>query len=505
MVLAVLFSCLLTACGSSGKSSAGYVDGRNFGGLVVTTTVEESTRTDESTYSGACFGVVVGLDTGRSTITIQDINTNATTEFTFSGGTYITDKYGKDISISQISLGDIVEGGYDAGNKKMKSLMKSDRVWENRKVTNFSMDRSARTMKIGNTLYEYKNNLVIISGDELISGPAEISEQDELWVSGFDHTVYSIVITKGHGYVSLKNADYFIGGIVTIGGRIAQKITDDMLLVVPEGEYVLEVAKDGIGGHQTITVEKNKEVQVDVGGFREEARQVGSINFTIKPVAAKLYIDGEETDHTKLVELLYDSYKIKVEAEGYITYEGDLLVSAAYQKKEITLGKPESEEETTSQAASEAETTVPETVSQATGTEAASESQTTPAATSTGNIPTTPPVPTVTAPTVTTPAVPTVSAPATPTKANGETTTQSKAPGSTTASEGGRIHVEAPVGASVYLDGVFQGVAPVSFPKTNGEHTIVLKQNGYETKTYTVNISENQTDSHYSYPALVPE
>lgn len=504
MVLAVFFSCLLTACGSSGKSSAGYVDGRNFGGLVVTTTVEESTRTDESTYSGACFGVVVGLDTGRSTITIQDINTNAATEFTYSGGTYITDKYGKDISISQISLGDIVEGGYDAGNKKMKSLMKSDRVWENRKVTNFTMDRSARTMKIGNTLYEYKNNLVIISGDELISGPAEISEQDELWVSGYDYTVYSIVITKGHGYVSLKNADYFIGGIVTIGGKIAQKITENMLLVVPEGEYVLEVAKDGIGGHQTITVEKNKEIQVDVGGFREEARQVGSINFTIKPVDSKLYIDGEETDHTKLVELLYGSYKIKVEAEGYIPYEGDFLVGSAYQKKEITLGKPEVEEETATQAGREEETTAPETASQTTSPEASAEKPATSAA-ATGNTPTAPPVPTVTAPTVTTPPVPTVTAPTTPTAANGETTSQSKAPGSTTASEGGRIHVEAPVGASVYLDGVFQGVAPISFPKTNGEHTIVLKQNGYETKTYTVNISENQTDSHYSYPALVPE
>ena len=67
-----------------------------------------------------------------------------------------------------------------------------------------------------------------------------------------------------------------------------------------------------------------------------------------------------------------------------------------------------------------------------------------------------------------------------------------------------KIHVEAPVGAAVYFDGEYMGIAPVSFQKISGEHTIIFRQNGYETKTYTVTISSDKADSHYSYPALVP-
>ena len=70
--------------------------------------------------------------------------------------------------------------------------------------------------------------------------------------------------------------------------------------------------------------------------------------------------------------------------------------------------------------------------------------------------------------------------------------------------EGYKIHVEAPVGAAVYFDGEYVGVAPVSFQKVSGEHVIIFRQNGYETKSYSVTISDSEADSHYSYPALAP-
>lgn len=170
---------------------------------------------------------------------------------------------------------------------------------------------------------------------------SEISNQDELIVRGNENTVYSIEIIKGHGYVTLSNAEYFENGVVMIGSRIARKVVEDMIIEVPEGEYILEITKDGVGGSKNISVEKNEETRVDVGSLKGEAREKGSIRFMIEPSDAVLYIDGEQTDYKDLVKLNYGAYKLKVKAENYVTYSGDLLVSENYQKREIQLGLKE--------------------------------------------------------------------------------------------------------------------------------------------------------------------
>ena len=65
------------------------------------------------------------------------------------------------------------------------------------------------------------------------------------------------------------------------------------------------------------------------------------------------------------------------------------------------------------------------------------------------------------------------------------------------------ISVNTPVGASVYLNGEYQGVAPLSFPKVTGEVTITLSQEGYVTKSYTVNVPAGDGDAEYSFASLV--
>lgn len=503
-LLSFVLVMLLAGCADAGKSSGtGFVDGRNFGGIIETSAaVEEATRST-AVFSGACFGVIVDIDTAKNTIRILDLVTNAEAEYGYSGGTYIMDKYGKDIAVSQLSLGDVVEGGYDTGTKRLIELKKSERVWENQKVTNFTIDRLSNTMQIGNSLYEFKDNLIIVSEGRILESVSEISNQDELIVRGSENTIYAVVITKGHGYVTLSDAEYFEGGLVMIGSRIAQKVTKDMVIEVPEGEYVLEITKDGVGGSIDILVTRNHETKVNVGALKGEAKETGSLRFKIEPENAKLYIDNKETDYSELVKLYYGSYKIRIEAEGYVPYTGDLLVSENYQKREVRLGREDDSTQTEqeSSAAEQEEITAAGTASTDTSV---SESTAASVQSDTG---TTAAVPTVTVPTVTTPTVtaPTVTTPAVPVPSASEK--QSEGMGSDMEGqkiENYKIHVEAPVGAAAYFDGEYMGIAPVSFQKISGEHTIIFRQNGYETKTYTVTISSDKADSHYNYPALVP-
>ncbi|MBQ9142087.1 MAG: PEGA domain-containing protein [Lachnospiraceae bacterium] len=66
-----------------------------------------------------------------------------------------------------------------------------------------------------------------------------------------------------------------------------------------------------------------------------------------------------------------------------------------------------------------------------------------------------------------------------------------------------KVHIDEPEGAEVYLDGNYIGIAPVSFKKEAGTHTITLRKTGYETRSYTVAVDDEEKDISYSFADLV--
>ncbi len=66
-----------------------------------------------------------------------------------------------------------------------------------------------------------------------------------------------------------------------------------------------------------------------------------------------------------------------------------------------------------------------------------------------------------------------------------------------------KVHIDAPENVEVYLDGNYVGIAPVSFKKEAGTHTITLRKSGYETRSYTVAIDDEEKDISYSFADLV--
>lgn len=74
-----------------------------------------------------------------------------------------------------------------------------------------------------------------------------------------------------------------------------------------------------------------------------------------------------------------------------------------------------------------------------------------------------------------------------------------------TVSEGSRITIEAPAGVDVYQDNLYKGIAPVTYTKTAGEHTITLRRTGYITRSYSIFISDDSQDVTYSFPELEPD
>ena len=67
------------------------------------------------------------------------------------------------------------------------------------------------------------------------------------------------------------------------------------------------------------------------------------------------------------------------------------------------------------------------------------------------------------------------------------------------------ITVKEPAGASVYVNGIYQGVAPITFTKVLGNATITLAKDGYLTRSYSVNVLDDDKDVNYNFAALIAE
>jgi len=65
-----------------------------------------------------------------------------------------------------------------------------------------------------------------------------------------------------------------------------------------------------------------------------------------------------------------------------------------------------------------------------------------------------------------------------------------------------KITVKEPMGAEVYFNGEYKGIAPCSFPKVIGNETITLSRSGFQTKSYTVVIPNDGQDVTWSFPEL---
>ncbi len=67
------------------------------------------------------------------------------------------------------------------------------------------------------------------------------------------------------------------------------------------------------------------------------------------------------------------------------------------------------------------------------------------------------------------------------------------------------IKINAPKGAEVYLDNVYKGVVPCSFTKIIGSQTLTLAESGYITKSYSVDILDDDQDVTLRFSQLIED
>lgn len=422
--------------------------------------------------NGKILGVIKDIDKKINAVSIIDTNGNDEVVLHFNGGTDIRDKYGKVISISQINLGEIVDVSYDRSNNKLIKLQISQGAWEYKGVENFTIKNSERVMKIGESKYRFNDRLVVAENENLIS-LIDINEKDELTVKGINEEIWSVIVTRGHGYIRLKNYEDFIDGSIEVGYHIILPVVKDMLIVAREGDYKVTLEKGDLKGSKRINVIPDQEMVLDMGEYRKEPEKKGNVDFLIQPYGATLYIDGEEKDYEAPVELLYGNHVVRVSLSGYESYAGMLEVDESSKVVEIILAKEDLKEE--SSPASD----------QSSGQKGRDI---------------------------------TILPDGTSSERNkGNTSDKKEKEEDAGKAEDNKkdnksdeknydtdhmISIKEPAGAEVYLDGKLKGIVPCSFTKQIGIHTATLRKSGYLTKSYTIEVEDDDRDINYSFPEM---
>ena len=445
----MMMTLVLTGC-TSEASNIGVAKEKK--GNVVDTGFTVSTV---GSYDSADTAVVLSTDLTNKAVSLVNMDTGKQYTLYYDGTTYVKDKYDGPMTISQIKAGDVVDVTFLKGKKKLASIKRSPEAWIFDDLNNYDLAGVNRTASIGSLTYALPDEAVVLSEGRRVE-KEEVMAQDVVTISGIDHKIYSVKVDKGHGYLRLKNDQPLLGGWIEVGNSVIRQITEDMLLVVPEGSYQVVLSNNGVGCVKEITVERNKEVVLDVGDVEIAEDKTGMILFNVTPETASVSVDGKPVDISKAVEMRYGIHQVQVEASGYDTLTKYIQVGSEYATISFTLeeSRQKNDDKDSVSGNTTERITWQDTLDSINKDSISSN------------------------------------------------TLSSLSENALGTSNNNKVYIDSPKGVEVYLDGNYIGLAPVRFTKSAGRHEITLRKDGYETKSYTIYLANDKRDETYSFSDL---
>ncbi len=455
----------------------------------------EPAEETENNYIYEDTAIIVTMDTGEKSVTFQNMETGLRYTLSYDGATYFYDKYGSALSAKQVRCGAVADITFDKSDKSLLSLSISPDYFVYSDITFEGFIKNDSRFVFLNEEYKLDDFLVISDGNMNLD-KMELSKDDVITICGKEHTVYSIYLESGHGYLRLENDEFFVGGWIEVGNKIIRSVSEDMLLTVPEGSYEVLVSNDGITGIKNVTIGRNQEVTIDLGDIDVE-KKYGNVLFVLNPSDAELFVDGAKVDTGAPVTMEYGIHQLICRAEGYETTASYIKVGEPSASITLTLtkeaGSEEESDEDDSQSESESNSQTnsqneSESNSQTNSQNAsANSSENSSGQSSESN------------------SSSQVSSENVSENGTSSSETVSGTPGSdeAVAGSGSKVYIDGPEGTEIYVDGSYVGIAPISFAKPTGSVVITIRKTGYQTRSYTIQLENNGEDVHYAFSELM--
>lgn len=376
-------------------------------------------------YTSEATAIVEAIDIENQKIEMYLTDRNESRVFAYTGATVVQDKYGSPLSMPQLAAGDVVEIKYNKELEKVGELSISSDAWSYEGVTKYNLNMGNGSTSIGDEIYSVGASTKIYSDGKAID-VSQIIKNDVLTFRGKGHSIMSITVDNGHGYLDLVNDEAVLGGWIEVGQTVITQIAQDMLLVIPEGNYTIRLSAAGVEETREVTIVRNKETKLDLGDIEVPKDLSGVVMVTVTPKDAVVYIDEVKVGTTYPIRVASGIHQITATATGYDTLSqyfeveeaGNTTVSLDLEQTSSVSGNSISKNDETSEST---------------------------------------------------------------------------------------ITLKTPVDVEVYQDNLYKGIAPVTYVKTAGSHTITLRKEGYITRSYQIEVADDDENVIYSFPDLDPE
>ena len=418
----IIALCALLCFTATGCSSTGLAQESTF-----ESSFENTQEEPVDIYVSSASGVIKRVDKEAQTITVCELNQREDMMLSYDAATVFTDKFGGPLTIDQLIPGNIVTLSYNSNMEKMGSMQINPDSWNYGDIQKFNMNIENRTITVGQEEYHLSDQLLVFSGQEEIL-PEQVLSQDVISMQGIGQEVLSIRVDQGHGYLELKNEEYFVGGWIEIGQTVISQISPEMLFSVPEGSYQVRLTTDLLDESRDVEIRRDEITTLDLGDIEKPVPESGQVTFDITPESASVYIDNDLINQFYTLKLPVGMHQLTVSASGYDTVSQYFEVTGEELLKlqmNLTQSKNSVSDNDISWASNK--------------------------------------------------------------------------------KENATITIQTPDGAEVYEDNLFKGYAPVTYTKTAGTHVLTFRKSGYVTKSYSIEVADDDENVVYSFPDLEPE
>ena len=458
--------------------------------MAATTNTEKINISLVGKYDSADTAAIRAIDLDKKEIRFRNHSTGKTYTLNYDNTSMMYDARGIVLSPALLEVGQIVDVTFLKSSKHITTLDVSKDAWVIEDTRDHELVKSDGTARIYGDIYKLDSRTLVMADGELALAE-DVLSTDRITVSGIGKEIYSVMVTGGHGYVSLSSdtvEDHsLVGAWFELDNEVIYKISPNMLLSAPEGSYTMQILGNGANYQSPVTITRNQETVVDTSNVTITKPKEGLVTFEITPEEAEVFVDGEKMLTGVPQSIRYGYHNLKLIAEGYVTQDRYLKVGTPKSVVQIELEKDSASSSSSSASSESSEESSAESSEENASDEASSKKS---FGTSVGDV-------------------------SEITKSSSEATSAASASSASTVSEnsssqtspnkvitGHKIYVDEPYGAELYFDGNYIGMIPTSFTKISGSHEIILKQDGYETKSYRIGIDTDEVDLNYAFPAL---
>lgn len=279
------------------------------------------------------IGVVQEVLGSKKQITVLDITNQRSYSFNIPSGAELRNKFGQSVSLPEFKEGDIVSVKYDGND--ISSLKESAEGFEQRSVSNLSIDVISKTAKRNNDSYSFTDAAIVRYKGEPLD-ISEIKDIDVVTIKGYKDMLWSVNVEKSHGYIQVSGAGEIVSGSIAVDTSIFSELSADKILVA-EGVHKIVIEGDNIEPFiKEVLVGQGETYILDLGTVQPKTSVV---MFKVNQPDFELKINGVLEFSREPLILGYGEYTMKVTKDGYVDWEEQVNINAPNTEIPVELKK----------------------------------------------------------------------------------------------------------------------------------------------------------------------